>query len=293
MRITRAEDNVLLLDMAEYSFDGENYLPREEILRIDGAARQRFSLPLISGKVSPQPWSVRDDVKKTVYLRFSFESTDSFRAHLAFERAKSIRLNGEPVMLSPSSFYVDRDIKKIALPALRIGKNTLDAEIEISKTVGTEPMYLLGDFDVSLSTCIPLISECAPARELLPSKELGMPFYGGNLIYELEFFSGGGDIELEIPKYRGAMLSVELDGTHRGDIILPPYTLKMQDVARGAHTLRITCFGNRNNTFGSLHWAKFDPYVGAMHWHKTGDDFSYSYQLCDMGILLAPMLKEY
>ena len=68
IRVFRREENVLLLDMAKYSTDGVRFSENEEeILRIDTACRDIFGLPLIVGKISPQPWSVCDDIEKRVF----------------------------------------------------------------------------------------------------------------------------------------------------------------------------------------------------------------------------------
>ena len=289
LSVCRSEDNVLLLDMAEYSFDGEKYFGEEEILRIDGAARKEFGLPSISGKVSPQPWSVCDDVKKKLFLRFSFDSKIETKAALAFEGAVSVSLNGEKADLSPIGYYVDKDIKRIALPTVKKGRNILEAQVTLTKTVGAEPMYLLGDFGVVLDG----IKKTVTAPENMGFENIAaadMPFYGGNLAYELAFTCDGGDVLINVAKYRGTLLCVAIDGEDRGDIILPPYTLCIKNVKAGEHKLVITCFGNRHNTFGSLHFAEYDPYCGPMHWHKIGDAFSYDYRLCEVGITEKPRI---
>ncbi len=283
--VKRAEDNVLLLDMAKYSLDGNEYFEQEEILRIDTACRKILGLPSISGKISPQPWTVNDDVKKSVFLKFEIECDKETEAFLAFERAKAVKLNGESVDIAPIGYYVDKDISKIFLPRLKKGRNILDAEVIISKTVGVEPMYLLGDFDVELRGTKKKITETSESKDFGNATDQGMPFYSGDIIYEIEIDTPEGDLELSATHYRGALLKVSLDGEDRGNIILPPYRLKIPKVEAGKHTLTVICRGNRHNTFGSLHWAIYDPYFGPRHWHKTGDAFSYSYKLCETGIL--------
>ena len=288
-KIKRSEENVLLLDMAQCSVNGVDFSAEEEILRIDSACRKHFSLPPIVGKISPQPWTVKNDTEKTVSLRFSFYSESEVKAFLAFERAEKISLNGEPVSLEHAGYYVDRDIKKIALPKLKMGENVLEAKVKISKIFGLEPMYLLGDFGVRLEGSKKTVTCNAPCAHESAHKLL-MPFYGGNLVYEYRFESDGGDIEIEVPEYRGALLSVYVDENEIGNIILPPYKLTAKGISSGVHSMKIVCYGNRHNTFGSLHWSEFDPYCGPMHWHKKGDAFTYDYNLCEMGILSAPKL---
>ena len=153
-------------------------------------------------------------------------------------------------------------------------------------------MYLLGDFSVRLDGGRKILSSPAPVKSLGSIKNSGMPFYGGNLDYLFEFECKGGDLELTLPSYSGELVAVYLDGERRGRIILPPYSLNLRNVSAGRHELKLRLFGNRHNTFGSLHWAKYDPYCGPMHWRKSGEDFTYGYRLCNMGLTDMPRLKN-
>lgn len=55
--VTLSEPNVLLLDMAEYSLDQEEWRDTEEVLRIDNLLRARLGYPL-KMEAFAQPWSV-------------------------------------------------------------------------------------------------------------------------------------------------------------------------------------------------------------------------------------------
>ena len=57
---TRHEDNVCLLDLAEYALDDGPFAPLEEILRIDKKLRERFDWPLATGQ-DMQPWAMEKD----------------------------------------------------------------------------------------------------------------------------------------------------------------------------------------------------------------------------------------
>lgn len=50
---TLCEPNSLLLDMAEYSLNGEDYLPQEEILKLGNLVRARAGHPLLHGEPGP------------------------------------------------------------------------------------------------------------------------------------------------------------------------------------------------------------------------------------------------
>ncbi len=289
----REEDNVCLLDIAEYSLDGEYWLPENEVLAIDTACRKRFSLPLIMGKSAPQPWVVNDDVSYDVYLRFQIESKAELNSHIAFERIEELAVNGEKVSLEADGWYVDEDIRKVRIPQLCLGKNVIIAKVKISKTYGLEPMYLLGDFDVELRGTKKTLSKPKGNLSFGSIVNQGLPFYSGTLTYKLPIEVQDGKLELSANYYRCELVKVYLDGEFYGNIILPPYKIVIPDVKKGKHILEIKCIGNRHNTFGSLHWGIYDAYYGPAHWYKSGDAFSREYRLCDFGIMKSPILKIY
>lgn len=287
----REEDNVVLLDRAEYSLDGKEYLPEEEILHVDTYFRNRLGLSRLTGKFSPQPWSVKDECAHTVYLRFSFYSEIETCCRLAFERVKSVKFNGEDVALSRVGYYVDKDISAVELPQTCIGKNVLDVEIEIGKTYGAEPIYIIGDFDVKLEGTVSTI--IAPSDRIAFGSVVhqGMPFYGGSVSYRSEIdVPESRALRVAANYYRCALVKVLLDGKNVGNIILPPYDVVIPNVTAGKHTVELVAVGNRHNTFGSLHWGIEDPYYGPSHWHKNGDAYSREYHLRDFGIMKCPTI---
>ncbi len=289
----REEENVCLLDMAEYSFDGNEWYGKKEVLAIDAICRERFGLPSITGKTAVQPWCIEDDASYDVWLRFRVKSKIQASCKLAFEKAKKILLNGNEVLMERVGWYVDEDISVVALPTLNDNENIIDVMVSVTKTVGIEPMYLIGDFDVAL---------CGTEAELdAPSKRLsfgsvvsqGLPFYSGTLTYRTSIETADGNLVISVNHYRCELVKVYLDGELFGNIILPPYSVEIPNVKKGSHVLEIKCVGNRHNTFGSLHWSLYDPYYGPLHWHKKDDAFSREYRLKDFGIMKCPKITFY
>ena len=289
---SREEDNVVLLDRAEYSFDGVSYMSADEILRIDTAARKHWGLTSLTGKLSPQPWSVTEEYAHRLYVRFKFQSDISTDCRLAFERAERIVFNGEEIDLTATDgWYVDEDIVAVRLPRTKVGENVIDAEVMVGKTYGAEPMYLTGDFDVRLTGTHVEIAESGEHISFGSVVHQGMPFYGGSVIYlsDIELVDTA-DISVAVNYYRCEFVKVRLDGADVGNIILPPYNVVIPNVSKGKHTLELIAVGNRHNTFGSLHWGIEDGYYGPAHWHKTGDAFSREYRLRDFGIMKCPIV---
>lgn len=97
---------------------------------------------------------------------------------------------------------------------------------------------------------------------------------------------------MNIPHYRGSVISVSVDGEKKGLIAFDPYRLKT-DAAAGRHRMEITLYSNRYNTFGGLHNSnKNDIWYGPNYWRTTGDNWSDSYILKPTGILSKPIIRE-
>ena len=87
MAFSLNEPNVLVLDMPEWSEDGESWNPREEMMRIDKALRAKYGLPKADGG-DVQPWVLNETSAALYpYLKFTFHSTVSVPCKLAFEEA--------------------------------------------------------------------------------------------------------------------------------------------------------------------------------------------------------------
>ena len=295
--ITRCEENVLLLDKAEFSFDGEAFQAEEEILRIDDKVRVLSGLKSKELATFVQPWLIPDEKPKHfVTLRFTINSDKPIHnTCLALEDAEfsTVKLNGNDVPVDICGYYVDRCIKKMPLGTVQQGKNTLEITLPVHSKSNIESCYLLGEFDVELSKSGHLLKEKRTVYTYDSITEQGMPFYSGNLEYETSFETEfTRNIEISVDNYRGAVIGVNIDGKELGLIAFSPYSIKCPDIKSGKHILKLTLYGNRYNTFGPLHNAAKSKFASPYSWRKRGDDFSYDYvNLHPFGILSAPLVK--
>jgi len=295
----REEDNVLLLDLAEYRLDEEPWKPREQILRLDDALRERLGYPMRNGKKQPQPWVVPDDpAEHTVSLRYEFRSAFKLKgARLALEDAEKteIFLNGRSVANTAMGWYVDESIKTLELPLLKKGVNTLELRVPISKRSNLEACYILGDFDVQVQGTQTTI---LPPRRALGFGSLaaqGMPFYGGNITYLLpvEVYRDC-KMEVHLGKYKGALCKVALDDGAGQRVAFAPCNVTFKKVSKGTHTLRITVYGHRHNTFGCVHNCdERYSYFGPNAWRTLGDRWGYEYHLKELGLIISPQIVLY
>jgi len=283
---------MLLLDLAEYSFNGTPFSSEDELLRIDNIVRRKLDIP-VRRKEVVQPYLLApEDPQDTLTLRFRIPSEIAVSdTMLGLEDAEhtTVLLNGKTVCTSPVGWYVDKAITTIALPDLIAGENILDITVPIGRRTNLEYFYLLGDFGVRVNGTQKVI--------IPPVKELGfgdittqgLPFYTGNICYSLHIRTEG-NFTVRIPRYRGGLLKVFLDGKDQGNIAFSPYTLTL-DAAPGEHELTVKLYGTRQNGFAQLHHTPgVYFYQSPNSWRSAGDLWCYEYQLKPAGILKSPEL---
>lgn len=290
----REEENVYLLDMARYSLDGGEMQDIEEIMRIDVKCRKQLHFPLADGH-DVQPWVI-DEEKPThcITLEFDIESDVEADTEFCFEEAQKICLNSKEVEIKPHGYFVDKSIHKVKLPTLTKGKNKLLVDVPFGKRISVESCYLIGNFDVEVHGCSKKIVEQKNTICFGSITSQGMPFYGGNLVYKTEVETPDCDMKISANSFRGSLIKVYVDGKENGIIAYSPYTVDVKNINSGKHTVEYKLFGNRNNTFGSLHnWNDTAKWFGPSHWYAQNTDFGYEYNLADTGILKSPIIEIY
>lgn len=290
------EPNVCILDLAEYRFDEEPWMEEDEILRIDNLFRRKLGYPLRTQALA-QPWTTphNSSYEHMLSLRFSIDSEIELKhALLALENDEktTILLDGKEIKNEKTGWYTDRSIQTVALPLLTKGSHTLEFHIPYHARENIEPFYLLGDFTVALSgrhlTLLP------PKKELafFDITRQGYPFYGGTFTYRIPFVSTGGEVFLSASLFRSPVLRASVDGISKGLLAFSPYEISLGELTSGEHLLELTVFGNRINTFGTLHNCNFsDNWCGPDNWRTTGEEWSYEYQINPFGLLKAPILR--
>lgn len=288
--VTLEEPNLLLLDMAEYSFNGGEFYSEDELLRIDNHVRRLLDIP-VRRKEVVQPYLIASEKPAdSLTLRFRIPSEVCVEgAMLGMEDHETayIALNGETVPAVPTGWYVDKAIRTIPLPALRTGENLLEITVPIGRRTNLEAFYLLGDFGVRINGVRKTIT--APVRSLgfgdIVSQ--GLPFYTGNLLYHLRVRAEGA-FTLRVPRWRGGLIKVFVDGRDAGNIAFSPYELNI-DCSRGEHDVVVRLYGTRQNGFAQLHHTPgVYFYQSPNSWRSAGDLWCYEYQFKPAGILKSP-----
>lgn len=290
------EPNVYLLDMAEYKLDDGCFMPLEEILRIDEKCREPLNFPKASG-TDVQPWVIEEEkIEHCVTLKFDIESEiETSDIYIGVEEAEYIEFNGAAAELIPCGYYVDKSIKKYKLSKLVKGNNILIVKVPFGKRTGIENCYLLGDFGVSVAGSVKKIIALPDKLAFGNIVNQGLPFYGGNITYKIEVNVESGDtIEISAGRYRGSLIKAKVDGKDCGRIVYPPYVCRVKDISSGKHTIELTLFGNRANTFASMHNYSLDTWYGPEHWYaKDNEGWCYEYNLKETGIISSPVISVY
>lgn len=287
----RSEPNVLVLDRCRWSRDGVNYSPgREELLRIDRAIRQELDYPMADG-TDVQPWRIpAERPSEYVWLRFAFDSEAEASCSLGYEELEEVWLNGEKVEVRQSGYFADHAIHTMALPGLKAGENVLTARVPIGRRISLENLFLIGDFGVKVVGAYASVIREPEKLAFGSVTGQGMPFYGAAVTYRIPFACEAGSLRVRTDYYKGALISVRMDGREAGRIVLPPYELVLPDVAAGEHLLELTLFASRINTFGALHLCVPVSWKGPNMWYTEGCGWADEYQLTDVGIMKKPVL---
>ncbi len=296
VQYTLSEPNVLLLDTARFAVDDEELSAQEEeILRADNICRMSLGM----GRRNPrpaQPWTIEKKAPAhKIRLEFSFDSEIEYSGALfAIEHPElaEIRCNGEKVNTSPIGFFTDKSIKTVALPKLSAGENIIDVTLPLGERTATEWCYVLGDFGVRVRGCRKCIVKKEPLLGFGTVTDQGMPFYSGNITYELPFTAPGGECAVRVSSYRGAAVTVRVDDGDERIIAYEPYTASFGELEAGEHTMYVTLLGTRHNSFAAMHATDYgNDWYGPDKWRTWGDGWCYEYKYRDMGVLCSPVIQ--
>lgn len=285
------EPNVYMLDLAQYAVDDGEYNDLEEVLRIGVKVREELGITAQSGRMA-QPWtSSKPAPRHKLKLKYNINSeVDVKDVKIALEHAEdtAIFINGNQVESIVDGYYVDEKIKTVALPEILKGNNELILELPLGEGTDIENSFIIGDFGVKMAGFSQTITE--PVRELYFGDIVnqGLPFYGGNIIYNIPIVTRQ-QFSVKVPYFRGSLIGVLVDGKREGTIAFAPYMCIIKGVSEGEHILSLKLFGNRINTFGALHNCNENTtWFGPDAWRTKGDSYSYEYQCKKVGILKTP-----
>lgn len=288
------EPNVLLLDQAQWKLNQEPWRPCEEILGLDNSIRTCLGYPHRQDAYT-QPWRIKEaPLRDLVTLRYRIHSRIQIsEVWLAMERPEQATIfwNGQKlsqeVTRNTEAYFVDSFIKKVKLPGLQIGINELVLEIPYGRKTNLENVFLLGEFGVEKRGTTACIIEKPGQLYFGDITTQGMPFYGGSLVYSMEFtLKEEQAVGIRVPHFAAPVLGVCLDGTDAGHIAFAPHALSLGVCKAGVHKLEICAYGNRFNSFGTLHNCNDEyQWYGPDSYRTKGYEWSENWCVRPFGVM--------
>jgi len=147
-----------------------------------------------------------------------------------------------------------------------------------------------GDFGVRVNGTVKTVT--APVRTVGfgDIAVQGLPFYTGNLNYHFDVEMRN-SLGIRVPRYRGGLVKVYVDGEDYGNIAFSPYRKDLTGLTPGKHRITLKLYGVRQNGFAQLHHTPgVFFYQSPNSWRSAGDLWCYEYQFKPMGILRSPEL---
>ena len=288
-----SEENVLVLDMAQWKLDGDaDYSAKEEMLRLDNLIRERLGINKRGGRVV-QPWVLGKLPKEhRVTLKFTFTSEIDYEgAVLALEDADvaEIIFNGRQITEKEKDFYVDISIGRMKLGKIEKGENVLEITLPFGETANLENVFVLGNFGVKVIGSTAVITGLPEKLSFGSLQSQGLPFFSGAVTYKVNAVAKDGSITVTASDYMGTLIEVSVDGETKGNIIYPPYTLEIGGLVDGEHEVELKLYTHRYNSFGPLHLVNTgEKWHGPGAWRSEGVNWSYEYVLRITGILKTP-----
>lgn len=290
---TLAEPNVLLLDNACWKLDEGSWKEKEEILRLDNEIRTQLGYPHRQDAYT-QPWRIREAPENNlVSLRYEIESqVVTGELKLAMERPENAQIwwNG---VLCPSGeeavcgWYVDSFIHTVKIPGLKEGRNELLLKIPYGRKTNLENIFLLGDFGVEVCGDKAVVTQGPENLAFGDITRQKLPFYGGSVTYSMHFIlEKEQEVSVRVPHFKSPVLEVTVDGVSAGLIAFAPHNLAVGRLSQGEHRLEICAYGNRFNSFGTLHNCNDEyQWYGPDSYRTKGSEWSYEWCLREFGVL--------
>jgi alpha-L-rhamnosidase len=299
--IILSEDNVLPLDRAKYSINGEELKHETYILHVDHEVRKSIGIQPRGGQMV-QPWARdKSDIGETSDVMLSYEffcdAIPSGALFLGIERPElyEIYVNGNQLSAdSDSGWWCDKSLRKLPLSPMFIkqGRNEIVLKCKYNKLhPGLEAIFLLGNFGVIQDDLKLTVTNPAQTLSLGDWGKQGLPFYSGSVGYKFDIdFAPANDEKafIKLNEYRGVCAKIIVNGQEAGILAWAPNELDISGYIQDAKTeIIVEMFGSRRNSHGPLYMEEDWP-----SWTGPGqyEQFTSEYSLVPCGIIDAPEL---
>ena len=168
-------------------------------------------------------------------------------------------------------------------------------KMDFTRKSEIECCYILGDFGVGVHGKHSFICEKDDVLVYGDITAQNLPFYAGNITYKSKVFAKRdiANASLEVAHFKSPVLKVKMDGADLGLIAFSPHRVNIGNLEKGEHIFEITMFGDRYNSFGTLHNCDDEfKWYGPWAYRTEGTQWTDSYMVREMGILDCPYIIE-
>ena len=291
------EQNVCVLDFAEYRFQDGDWQPAKEVLKVDQSIRAMVGIEPRSGNML-QPWYSKlndDQVYGDAELRFTFyaDQVPAGDCYLAVERPDLCHysLNGTALVCeNPADFWIDICFKKLKVPAglIQAGKNEIVMKTAFRRTTNIEAIYLVGDFGVRIDGHRASLTTLPAEIDGGELKSANLPFYTGCISYLIPASAfptvePGQQVVLRVKDFRGSLAKVGAAGEKAEKVLAwNPYEADITEYVQAGKGVEITLVPSRRNMFGPLHMVpEIVDALGPQHFVTAGDMWDDDYRLVE------------
>lgn len=259
--VSRADDNVLILDYVDVTAGGESL----EGVYWKKAADHVFKQNGLRGNIWDHCVQFRDELLKTEFPAGSgFEATYHFTLegavpeHLfaVVERADlyEITCNGKPVKPAPRNWWLDRAFLGINMAGVaREGENTLTIKAApMTVFHELEAAYLVGDFSLKAADRGFVVVPGAPLG-LGEWKDQGLPLFGHRMTYTATVTVDDPKARhlVTLPDWSGVVAAVTVNGQPAGPVYLQPAEREITGLLNpGVNTVSVLVYGSLRNPLG-------------------------------------------
>ncbi len=295
-------DNTLTLDMCRYRLEEEDWSEELPVWQAQRQVRERLGMrPVhVNGNVQRYKWVGQahpsDGRKLKLELRFFVEERPKEPVSLALEHPENFRIccNGHEVEQRQQGYLLDRDIKKVALPELREGRNLVTLCCEYRSAMELEDCYLCGAFGVGRNRALTRLPEKLYVGDWTLQ---GFLHYAGSIWYQYEVDCSrreAAQIYLELQAYEGVCASVMVNGRRIEVPWKAALPLNITGFLRdGSNQLAVEVAGSPRNLFGPFHLSDRKRSVtNDQCFRPEGSACTEEYQVVPYGLFQPPRLYQ-
>ncbi len=191
---------------------------------------------------------------------FPFDSAvDLSGAFLLCETPELFRifLDDRPIPVAGGRWHLEASLRMLELPPIAAGRHSIVLEAGAGRPLELEPLYLAGDFGVSLTGTEARIITPPAALRAGSWTDQGLPFYAGRVTYRIAFTLPGRPAEARL-RFTGEREKdarvVRLNGREAATLVASPFEAEVAACLRpGQNRLEVTVANHLRNFYGPHH----------------------------------------